>query len=52
MAEAHGGMVWMESPGVAPDARFGSAFFVLLPLEESFRQGALPFGGEGAEGQP
>jgi hypothetical protein len=37
MVEAHGGMVWVESPGVDPEARFGSAFLVLLPLEENLR---------------
>lgn len=43
MVEAHGGMVWVESP--AQEA--GSSFFVLLPLEENLRQPAFPFmGGE------
>ena len=45
MVEAHGGMVWVESPGVNPDARFGSAFFVLLPLEECLCQPPLPLAG-------
>lgn len=45
MVEAHGGMVWVESPGVDPDARFGSAFFVLLPLEECLCQPPLPLAG-------
>ncbi|RNC71806.1 MAG: PAS domain S-box protein [Desulfuromonadales bacterium] len=59
MVEAHGGMVWVESAGVDPDARFGSAFFVLLPLEECLCQPSLPLaesamrqtagGGEGDE---
>jgi len=42
MVEAHGGMVWVESPGVDPDARFGSTFFVLLPLEECLCRPPLP----------
>ena len=41
MVEAHGGMVWVESLGGAPHARFGSAFYVLLPLEESPRREAV-----------
>lgn len=47
MVEAHGGMVWVESPGVDPDARLGSAFFVLLPLEECLCQPPLPLTGHG-----
>jgi signal transduction histidine kinase len=47
MVEAHGGMVWVESPGVDPDARFGSTFFVLLPLEECLCQPPLPLAGHG-----
>ncbi|AJE04772.1 histidine kinase [Geobacter pickeringii] len=47
MVEAHGGMVWMESPGIDPDARFGSAFYVLIPLEGGPRQEPLPFAGGG-----
>ena len=43
MVEAHGGMVWVESPAQAA----GSSFFVLLPLEENLRQPAFSFmGGE------
>ncbi|MBT1073669.1 sensor histidine kinase [Geobacter grbiciae] len=47
MVEAHGGMVWVESPGESSDGRLGSAFFVLLPLEESACQPQLPLSGVG-----
>lgn len=47
MVEAHGGMVWVESPGGDSRARFGSAFFVLLPLEESPRREAATMGNGG-----
>ncbi|MCM2357562.1 MAG: GAF domain-containing protein [Geobacteraceae bacterium] len=40
MIEAHGGMVWVESPASASS---GSAFFLLIPLEEGTSQPALPF---------
>lgn len=46
MVEAHGGMVWVESPGVDPDSPLGSAFFVLLPLEECLCQPLLPLAGQ------
>lgn len=46
MVEAHGGMVWVESVGADPAARFGSAFFVLLPLEEGGRRPELPLAGD------
>ncbi|WP_298438885.1 GAF domain-containing sensor histidine kinase, partial [Geobacter sp.] len=49
MVEAYGGMVWVESPGVDPGARFGSVFHVLIPLEGGARQEALPFA-EGGKG--
>lgn len=45
MVEAHGGMVWVESPGVDAEARFGSAFLVLIPLEESLRAPVIPLAG-------
>ena len=40
MVEAHGGMVWVESP---PGEGGGSAFFMLFPLEEGLSQQPLPF---------
>ncbi|GAM08700.1 ethylene receptor 2 [Geobacter sp. OR-1] len=43
MIEAHGGMVWVESPRQDPDKSPGSSFFVLLPTEEAELQPALPF---------
>ncbi|KAF0220911.1 MAG: multi-sensor signal transduction histidine [Geobacteraceae bacterium] len=49
MVEAHGGMVWVESPAQST----GSSFFVLLPLEENLRQPAFPFmQGEHAPASP
>ncbi|BDV44698.1 histidine kinase [Geotalea uraniireducens] len=42
MVEAHGGMVWVESVGTDAAARFGSAFIVLLPLEEGARPPVFP----------
>ena len=45
MVEAHGGMVWVESTGGGSDGRLGSAFFVLLPLEEIVCQPPLPLAG-------
>ena len=47
MVEAHGGMVWVESAGATPVARPGSAFFVLLPLDEHHRRESLPLDGGG-----
>lgn len=38
MVEAHGGMVWVESPGGT-----GSTFYLLLPLEDFPGQQILPF---------
>ncbi|MBT0664240.1 GAF domain-containing protein [Geobacter pelophilus] len=43
MIEAHGGMVWVESPHQDPDKSPGSSFFVLLPTEEAELQPVLPF---------
>ncbi|HTP64207.1 MAG TPA: ATP-binding protein [Geobacteraceae bacterium] len=43
MVEAHGGMIWVESPGADRGEISGSAFFLLLPLEEDARQAAFPF---------
>ena len=43
MVEAHGGMVWVESPSPAGE---GSSFFILLPLEEGMQQAAFSFMGE------
>lgn len=43
MVEAHGGMVWVESPVTAGPVDSGSAFSLLLPLEEGSSQGAFPF---------
>ena len=40
MVEAHGGMVWVESPSCSGR---GSSFFILLPLEEGLKQPAFPF---------
>lgn len=50
MVEAHGGMVWVESHGGAEDAQFGSAFFVLLPLEDCLTQPPLPLAEAGMPG--
>jgi signal transduction histidine kinase len=43
MVEAHGGMVWVESPATGIPERSGSSFFLLLPLEEDASQVAFPF---------
>lgn len=43
MVEAHGGMVWVESPNPATLGSAGSAFFLLLPLEEGSSQPAFSF---------
>jgi PAS domain S-box-containing protein len=43
MVEAHGGMVWVESPAPAVLEGSGSAFFLLLPLEEGSSQPVFPF---------
>jgi signal transduction histidine kinase len=43
MVEAHGGMVWVESPCENFDEQPGSSFFVLIPTEEDQLQPALPF---------
>ncbi len=43
MVEAHGGMVWVESPWESDGNAAGSSFFLLLPLEEDSRQPAFPF---------
>ena len=43
MIEAHGGMVWVESPASDASGRPGSAFFLLIPLEEGSSQTAFPF---------
>jgi PAS domain S-box-containing protein len=40
MIEAHGGMVWVESPAGESS---GSSFFLLIPLEEGLCQGSFPF---------
>jgi hypothetical protein len=47
MVEAHGGMVWVESPALDIQENPGSAFFMLLPLEEDSNQAAFPFMGTG-----
>jgi len=33
IVEAHGGQIWVESPGFDPDALPGSEFFVMLPRD-------------------
>lgn len=43
MIEAHGGMVWVESPASDSSGRPGSAFFLLIPLEEGSTQTVFPF---------
>lgn len=43
MIEAHGGMVWVESPLPASPESPGSAFFLLIPLEEGQCQPSFPF---------
>jgi len=40
MIEAHGGMVWVESPATESP---GSSFFLLIPLEEGMCQASFPF---------
>jgi len=47
MVEAHGGMVWVESPALDIQEGPGSAFFMLLPLEEDSSQAVFPFMGTG-----
>ncbi|HTY20906.1 MAG TPA: ATP-binding protein, partial [Geobacteraceae bacterium] len=43
MIEAHGGMVWVESPVESNTENPGSAFFMLLPLEEDNSQSEFCF---------
>jgi signal transduction histidine kinase len=43
MVEAHGGMVWVESPATGIPERLGSSFFLMLPLEEEAGQVVFPF---------
>lgn len=43
MVEAHGGMVWVESPAGGMPGNRGSSFFLLLPLEEDCGQPEFPF---------
>ena len=43
MIEAHGGMVWVESPVSESSGRPGSAFFLLIPLEDGPSQTVFPF---------
>jgi PAS domain S-box-containing protein len=43
MVEAHGGVVWVESPRWDVGGERGSAFFFLLPMEEGGSQPTLPF---------
>ena len=43
MIEAHGGMVWVESPQPESSDRPGSSFFLLIPLEEGISQTVFPF---------
>lgn len=43
MVEAHGGMVWVESPATGIPEGSGSSFFLLLPLEEDAGQEVFPF---------
>ncbi len=43
MIEAHGGMVWVESPGSESAGCPGSSFFLLVPLEEGHSQTVFPF---------
>ncbi|HEX9023591.1 MAG TPA: HAMP domain-containing sensor histidine kinase, partial [Geobacteraceae bacterium] len=43
MVEAHGGMIWVESPGAEKGEGNGSAFSLLLPLEEDAGQVTFPF---------
>lgn len=43
MVEAHGGMVWVESPTTGILERSGSSFFLLLPMEEAAGQVLFPF---------
>lgn len=43
MIEAHGGMVWVESPASGHSGSPGSAFYLLIPLEEGPCQPSFPF---------
>ena len=43
LIEAHGGMVWVESPVSESSGRSGSAFFVVIPLVEGSSQTVFPF---------
>jgi signal transduction histidine kinase len=43
MIEAHGGMVWVESPVSDGVEQPGSAFFLLIPLEDGPSQTVFPF---------
>jgi PAS domain S-box-containing protein len=43
MVEAHGGMVWVESPVSDAVELQGSAFFLLIPLEDGPSQAVFPF---------
>jgi hypothetical protein len=43
MLEAHGGMVWVESPVSESAGCHGSSFFLLVPLEEGHSQTVFPF---------
>lgn len=43
MVEAHGGMVWVESPAGSTREDRGSSFYLLLPLEEDSGQPEFPF---------
>lgn len=36
--EAHGGRIWVESPGRNTEKPVGSTFYVLLPINQSFRK--------------
>jgi len=42
--EAHGGKIWVESPGYDEEKCPGSEFHVLLPLKKHAQGNTLPFG--------
>lgn len=44
IVEAHGGKIWVESPGYDEEKCPGSKFHILLPLKKQARGNTLPFG--------
>ncbi len=44
IVEAHGGKIWVESPGYDEERCPGSTFHILLPLKKHTQGNTLPFG--------